>query len=208
MIVVLVDYCRAMAMLGLGLVLALASPLARAEDTAMAVASPPEILTSEEVAGDKQTFEAEPSVLAASSETGSAAPASLRTKETKPTVSPDATAASSDSSEIALPPPPPLEPVRYGRALVSVLEKQTGRLHPVTLQQGLSQHVLKLEVEMVSCFMRSNDPQSSVALMQVVESDPKEGRRVIFSAWMFAEHPAISRLEHPVYDLTLLRCEP
>jgi len=28
----------------------------------------------------------------------------------------------------------------------------------------------------------------------------------VFSGWMFSSSPAISALEHPVYDITLLAC--
>ena len=28
----------------------------------------------------------------------------------------------------------------------------------------------------------------------------------VFSGWMFASSPAVSSLEHPVYDVTLLAC--
>jgi hypothetical protein len=30
----------------------------------------------------------------------------------------------------------------------------------------------------------------------------------VFSGWMFSSSPAVSAMEHPVYDITLLSCKP
>jgi hypothetical protein len=34
----------------------------------------------------------------------------------------------------------------------------------------------------------------------------QKAQKALFSGWMFASSPAISGLEHPVYDVTLLSC--
>jgi hypothetical protein len=46
----------------------------------------------------------------------------------------------------------------------------------------------------------------SAAFLQIYESRPGEERVRRFSGWMFSSSPALSALEHPVYDINLLEC--
>jgi hypothetical protein len=48
----------------------------------------------------------------------------------------------------------------------------------------------------------------NAAFVQIYESRPGEERRRLFSGWMFSSSPALSALEHPVYDVNLLECKP
>ena len=45
------------------------------------------------------------------------------------------------------------------------------------------------------------------ALLEIIEKNPDTGTRTLFSGWMFASSPALSALEHPVYDITVLSCK-
>jgi hypothetical protein len=47
----------------------------------------------------------------------------------------------------------------------------------------------------------------SAAFLEIVESRPGEAPRKLFSGWMFASSPALSALEHPIYDLSVLDCK-
>ena len=47
----------------------------------------------------------------------------------------------------------------------------------------------------------------SAAFVEIDETRPGEATaRRVFSGWMFASSPALSALEHPVYDVNLLDC--
>ena len=50
-------------------------------------------------------------------------------------------------------------------------------------------------------------PPENKALLTIWENVPGEKPKQLFFGWMFASNPAISALNHPVYDLTLLTCE-
>ena len=50
-----------------------------------------------------------------------------------------------------------------------------------------------------------DDPPGNDTLNSVQTGGPHDGKTV-FSGWMFASSPAISGLEHAVYDVTLLSC--
>ena len=46
----------------------------------------------------------------------------------------------------------------------------------------------------------------SAAFLEIDELRPGEAQTRVFSGWMFASSPALSALEHPVYDVNLLDC--
>jgi hypothetical protein len=48
-------------------------------------------------------------------------------------------------------------------------------------------------------------PESS-AFLEIVERKSEGGSRPVFSGWMFASSPALSAMEHPVYDVWVLGC--
>ena len=46
----------------------------------------------------------------------------------------------------------------------------------------------------------------SAAFLEIDEVRPGEVNLRVFSGWMFASSPALSALEHPVYDVNVLDC--
>lgn len=46
----------------------------------------------------------------------------------------------------------------------------------------------------------------SAAFLQIWEVTPQEESRWVFSGWMFASSPALSSMDHPVYDVWVLDC--
>lgn len=51
------------------------------------------------------------------------------------------------------------------------------------------------------------EPPETKAFLEIDEVPPGEEARRIFSGWMFASTPAVSALEHPVYDVWVLNCK-
>ena len=49
-------------------------------------------------------------------------------------------------------------------------------------------------------------PENAV-FVQIYERRPGEEQVRLFSGWMFSSSPALSALEHPVYDVDLLECK-
>jgi hypothetical protein len=47
----------------------------------------------------------------------------------------------------------------------------------------------------------------NAAFVEIYETRPGEEKRRLFSGWMFSSSPALSALEHPVYDVNLLECK-
>lgn len=53
---------------------------------------------------------------------------------------------------------------------------------------------------------RPEEQPENTALILIKDQKPGEAPATMFSGWMFSSSPAISALEHPVYDITMLDC--
>ncbi len=53
---------------------------------------------------------------------------------------------------------------------------------------------------------RPEEPPESSAFLDIYEARPGEPPADVFHGWMFASSPALSALEHPVYDVWVLEC--
>jgi hypothetical protein len=50
------------------------------------------------------------------------------------------------------------------------------------------------------------DAPESAAFLQIWEVTPKGESKWIYSGWMFASSPALSAMDHPIYDVWVLDC--
>src|SRR5262249_1191296 len=51
------------------------------------------------------------------------------------------------------------------------------------------------------------DRPENAAFIEIGETKPGEGKVQLFSGWMFSSSPALSALDHAVYDVNLLECK-
>ena len=99
--------------------------------------------------------------------------------------------------------------LRGDRARLQTLDKITARISTLDVPIGLTIRFGTLELYVHSCNYRPPDhPPDHAALLEIrsVDYDGRVTEMPIFSGWMFASSPAISGLEHPVYDITVLSC--
>ena len=93
-------------------------------------------------------------------------------------------------------------------AVLQGLDKVTARIS--TLEAGVGQTVRfgSLEVTVRACRKHPpEEPPESAAFLEIREKKADEETRLLFSGWMFASSPALSALEHPVYDLWVVDCK-
>jgi hypothetical protein len=93
-------------------------------------------------------------------------------------------------------------------ALIQGLDKITARVSKFEAPVGALVHFGTLSIRVRDC--EKNPPEEtpeSTAFLEIDEMRPGEKlARRLFSGWMFASSPALSALEHPVYDVNLLDC--
>ena len=89
------------------------------------------------------------------------------------------------------------------------LDKITARVSQFNAPVGQTVRFGKLSVIVREC--RRSPPEErpeNAAFVEIYEDRPGEARERLFSGWMFSSSPALSALEHAVYDVNLLACRP
>ena len=93
-------------------------------------------------------------------------------------------------------------------ALLQGLDKITARVSKFEAPVGAPVRFGTLSIRVRDC--EKNPPEEtpeSAAFVEIDEMRPNEDKTRLFSGWMFASTPALSALEHPVYDVNLLECK-
>lgn len=92
-------------------------------------------------------------------------------------------------------------------AVMQGLDKVTARVS--TFEAPLGQPVTfgALSITVRHCDRTPpEEPPESAAFLEVVEQKRGEEPEPVFTGWMFASSPALSAMEHPVYDVWVLEC--
>jgi hypothetical protein len=92
-------------------------------------------------------------------------------------------------------------------AILQGLDKISARVSRIEAPVGSSVKFGSLAITVRDCEQsRPEDAPDNAAFLQIYETPPGEATKRLFSGWMFSSSPALSGLEHPVYDVTLLGC--
>jgi hypothetical protein len=96
--------------------------------------------------------------------------------------------------------------VKRPRADLQLLDKITARITRVTAEVGKPVEYGTLSILVGSCNARpAGEVPDSAAWLEVTDS--RRPGETMFRGWMFASAPAVSMMEHPVYDLRVLDCK-
>ena len=99
-------------------------------------------------------------------------------------------------------------PANAGKvAVLQGLNKVTARVSTIEAPVNDTVHFGKLRILARTCHKAPPEetPESS-ALLIIEEMKPEQGEQKLFAGWMFASSPALSALEHPVYDIWVVDC--
>lgn len=93
-------------------------------------------------------------------------------------------------------------------AVLRWLDKVTGRVNTVEAWVGETIQIGTVVVEVQTCMTRPPEetPESAVFL-KIFDVQPGQEQTQVFSGWMFASSPALSAMDHAVYDVWVLDCE-
>ena len=94
-----------------------------------------------------------------------------------------------------------------GWAVLQGLDKVTARVTTFTLAIDEVARFGSLEIVAKACHKpKPEEPADAIAFLQIEDIGVGKPRSTVFSGWMFASSPAVSALEHPVYDVWVLDC--
>jgi len=89
-------------------------------------------------------------------------------------------------------------------ALLRGLDKVNASIADIQVRDGGSATYERLTVQLGECRYPAGDPAGDAYAFLTI-SDTASGKE-LFSGWMLASSPALNSLEHPRYDIWVLRC--
>ena len=96
-----------------------------------------------------------------------------------------------------------------GRAAVlRGLDKVTARIS--TFEAPVGQEVRFGTLRILARTCRTRPPEETpetTAFLEIADQRPGDLPKPVFSGWMFASSPALSALEHPIYDVWVIACK-
>lgn len=92
-------------------------------------------------------------------------------------------------------------------AVLRGLDKVTARTSTIEAPVGETVTFGTLQIVVRYCDKTPpEEPPEAAAFLQISESKRSEPTEAVFTGWMFASSPALSALEHAVYDIIVVDC--
>ena len=90
-------------------------------------------------------------------------------------------------------------------AQMRFLDKLTGAVTDLDMVSGQSTTLGRLTIQMNECrYPADNQTAEALASVTVIDAAKPDP---VFNGWMVASSPALSALDHPRYDVWVLRCD-
>ncbi|MEQ8293843.1 MAG: DUF2155 domain-containing protein [Roseovarius sp.] len=90
-------------------------------------------------------------------------------------------------------------------AVLRGLDKVNASVTDIELQSGQSTEYGRLTVTLGECRYPEGDPAADAFAFLTITDTASDTE--VFSGWMVASSPALNALEHPRYDVWVLRCK-
>lgn len=88
------------------------------------------------------------------------------------------------------------------------LDKVTGRVSTLEARVGDTVAIGTLSIQVYTCMTRPpEETPESAAFLKIMDRQSDRSNVEVFSGWMFASSPALSAMDHAVYDVWILDCE-
>ncbi len=92
-------------------------------------------------------------------------------------------------------------------ARMQAMDKITGKVTEIDVPVGGIANYGSFSILVRKCVTRSpEEAPESTAFVDVADNYDSDNPVNIFKGWMFASSPALSAVEHPIYDVWLLKC--
>lgn len=93
-------------------------------------------------------------------------------------------------------------------AVLQGLDKVTARISTLDAPIGEAVQFGSLEITAESCQKAPpEETPESAAFLEIVDVRPDSESVQLFNGWMYASSPAVSAMEHPVYDVWVIDCK-
>lgn len=89
-------------------------------------------------------------------------------------------------------------------AVLRALDKLTGEVRDLQLASGDVQQFGRVTVDLQDCRYPDGNPSGEAYAFVTVRDSTRD--LVIFSGWLVASSPALNPVDHPRYDVWVMRC--
>lgn len=106
--------------------------------------------------------------------------------------------------------PPEEDPLKHYTNMVVLqgLNKITARTSLLEAEVGSNISFGTLHIIARQCWRApADEAPDNKSLLEIWEQQPGEEKIRLFNGWMLSSSPAVSALEHPVYDITVIECK-
>ena len=94
-------------------------------------------------------------------------------------------------------------------ALIRGVDKITGRTQTLEIPVGKTVQMGDLQITLERCLKKPpEETPENAAFLLVEEKNKDHDSDVVFNGWMFSSNPAISAMDHPIWDIWVLDCLP
>ena len=95
----------------------------------------------------------------------------------------------------------------YPKVRLRSLDKITARTMTFDARVGTTIKFGSIYIKIQSCQKPDlQETPEAASFLQIWEITPDEQSKWIFSGWMFASSPALSAMDHPIYDVWVIDC--
>ncbi len=93
------------------------------------------------------------------------------------------------------------------KVLLRGVDKVTGRTSTLETHIGEPAFFGNLKITAQKCLKKPpEETPENAAFLIIEEKNKDEAYEVVFNGWMFSSNPALSAMEHPIYDIWVLEC--
>ncbi|QUJ77961.1 DUF2155 domain-containing protein [Sulfitobacter albidus] len=89
-------------------------------------------------------------------------------------------------------------------AVLRALDKTSGETVDISVPAGQGARLGRLQVVLNECRYPAGNPSGDAYASLEVSQTGQQG--TVFSGWMIASAPALNAMEHPRYDIWVMRC--
>jgi len=99
------------------------------------------------------------------------------------------------------------ESIEGNSVTIQILDKITAKVETIQVKVNESIKFESLIIEIYTCY--KNPPEKvpeNFVLLRIYDQINKLDQKLLYQGWMISSSPAITPLEHPIYDLWLKDC--
>ena len=100
------------------------------------------------------------------------------------------------------------EPIAGQTVVLQILDKITAKVRTFEVEVNDNVFFESLNIEIYAC--HTNPPEKipeDFVLLKIFDNINFENSKLIYQGWMISSSPAVTPLEHPIYDLWLKDCK-